>query len=337
MERRFVLEFERPIYELSDQLDALVDRARASAVDLTDEIEALKRKIEALRGETYANLSEWERIQIARHPLRPYALDYIGRIFTEFQELHGDRLYADDRSMVCGIANLDGAPVAIIGQQKGRSVKENIERNFGMQNPEGYRKALRLMKLAERFGMAIVTIVDTAGAFPGIESEERHVAEAIAVNLREMMLIGSPIVSVFIGEGGSGGALGIAVADRVLILENAYYSVISPEGCAAILWNDRSKSAEAAKALRLSTKKLTEFHIVDEVLVEPIGGAHNDCDGMASCIKSAILRHLKDLLKLQRSELLDGRYKRFRKLGVFGPMVEISPIGMAERAGKCDR
>ncbi|MDR1432976.1 MAG: acetyl-CoA carboxylase carboxyltransferase subunit alpha [Puniceicoccales bacterium] len=317
MDQKFVFDFEKPIHDLSVQLKALEERASASDVDFSAEIESLKTKIVETRKKVYANLTEWQRVQLSRHPLRPYSSDYIGRIFANFQELHGDRLYADDQSMVCGIGEFGGIAAMIISQQKGRTTKENIARNFGMQNPEGYRKALRLMRLAEKFSMPIVTFVDTPGAFPGVESEERHVAEAIAVNLREMMLIGSPIISVFIGEGGSGGALGIAVSDRVLILENAYYSVISPEGCAAILWNDRAKAPEAAKALRLSPQKLLEFDVADEVICEPLGGAHNDYDFTASAVEAAIAKNLKSLMGLRRETLLDLRYKRFRKFGIF--------------------
>lgn len=317
MNQKFALDFEKPILELSKQLSVLKERAEESHVDFSDEIESLSYKLEETKKQTYSNLTEWQRVQIARHPLRPYSLDYITRIFSEFQELHGDKLYADDQAMVCGIARLNNMPVAIISQQKGRDIKENLERNFGMQSPEGYRKAMRIMRLAERFNIPIITIVDTAGAFPGIESEERHVAEAIAANLRDMMLIKSPIISVVIGEGGSGGALGIAVSDRILILENAYYSVISPEGCAAILWNDRAKAPEAAKALRLSSEKLLEFGVVEEILPEPLGGAHNDYDATAATIKTGILKHLKELNKYTTDQVLENRYKRFRKLGIF--------------------
>ena len=317
MAQKVVLDFEKPIYELTAQLDLLVEQAEASDVDFSQEIDSLREKIDKTKKKIYSNLNEWQRVQLARHPQRPYSLDYFHRIFSDFQELHGDRLFLDDESMVCGIGMLNNVPVMLIGQQKGRSVQENIRRNFGMQNPEGYRKALRLMRLASKFNMPIITFVDTPGAFPGIESEERHVAEAIAVNLREMMLIDVPIISIFIGEGGSGGALGIAVADRVLILENAYYSVISPEGCAAILWKDRAKAPDAAKSLKLSPKLLVEHGVADEVIPEPLGGAHNDYDAVAHSVKQAIEKHLARLTKLKKDELLDMRYKRFRKLGIF--------------------
>lgn len=317
MEPKFVLEFEKPIAELDKQLDILRERMQSSNVNLELEITNLKQRVAEEKAHIFSNLTPWQRVQIARHPQRPYSLDYITRIFSHFQELHGDRLFADDHSMVCGMAILDHTPVMIIAQQKGRSTKENIYRNFGMQNPEGYRKALRVMRLASRFHMPIITFVDTPGAFPGVESEERHVAEAIAVNLREMMLLETPIISIFIGEGGSGGALGIAVADRVLVLENAYYSVISPEGCAAILWKDRARAADAANSLQLSATKLVEFGIADEVIPEPMGGAHTQYDLMADTIKSALLRHLNEL-KVPVPTLLENRYQRFRKLGIFG-------------------
>ena len=317
MEPKFVLEFEKPIAELDKQLDILRERMQSSNVNLEREITNLKQRVAEEKAHIFSNLTPWQRVQIARHPQRPYSLDYITRIFSHFQELHGDRLFADDHSMVCGMATLDHTPVMIIAQQKGRSTKENIYRNFGMQNPEGYRKALRVMRLASRFHMPIITFVDTPGAFPGVESEERHVAEAIAVNLREMMLLETPIISIFIGEGGSGGALGIAVADRVLVLENAYYSVISPEGCAAILWKDRSRASDAANSLQLSSTKLVEFGIADEVIPEPMGGAHTQYDLTADTIKSALLRHLNEL-KVPIPTLLENRYQRFRKLGIFG-------------------
>ncbi|MDR1413374.1 MAG: acetyl-CoA carboxylase carboxyltransferase subunit alpha [Puniceicoccales bacterium] len=326
MDQKFVLNFEKPIYNLSSQLEILKERASISDVDFSQEIVSLQKKIDATKKKVYANLTDWERVQLARHPLRPYASDYISRIFTGFQELHGDRLYADDQAMVCGIAELDGKAVMIISQQKGRTVKENVMRNFGMQNPEGYRKALRLMKLAERFGLPIVTFIDTPGAFPGVESEERHVAEAIAVNLRDMTSIRSPIISIVIGEGGSGGALGIAVADRILILENAYYSVISPEGCAAILWGNKSKAPEAAKSLRLSPQNLIKFGVADEIIYEPLGGAHNDYDFTANSIKTAISKNLEGLLKFSRESLPASRYEKFRKLGICGTKNEVLPV-----------
>ena len=317
MDQKFAVDFEKSIEELTQQLQMLNENAKTSGIDFSNEICAIELKIKETKEKLSTDISEWENVQIARHPMRPYSMDYISRIFSNFQELHGDRLYSDDQSMVCGIADIDDMPVVIISQQKGRSIKENIARNFGMQYPEGYRKALRLMKLAEKFCMPIITFVDTSGAFPGIESEERHVAEAIAMNLRDMMAIKSPIISVLIGEGGSGGAIGIAVADKVMILENAYYSVISPEGCAAIIWKDKSKAPCAAKMLKISTKKLLEFGIVDEVINEPSGGAHTDYDTVAHSVKDGILRNLNLLRKTKTDVLLKNRYSRYRKLGVF--------------------
>ena len=317
MDQKFIVDFEKSIEELTQQLQILNENAKTSGIDFSNEICAIELKIKETKEKLSTDISEWENVQIARHPMRPYSMDYISRIFSNFQELHGDRLYSDDQSMVCGIADIDDIPVVIISQQKGRSIKENIARNFGMQYPEGYRKALRLMKLAEKFCMPIITFVDTSGAFPGIESEERHVAEAIAMNLRDMMAIKSPIISVLIGEGGSGGAIGIAVADKVMILENAYYSVISPEGCAAIIWKDKSKAPCAAKMLKISTKKLLEFGIVDEVINEPSGGAHTDYDTVAHSVKDGILRNLNLLKKTKIDVLLKNRYNRYRKLGVF--------------------
>ena len=316
MDQKFIVDFEKSIEELTQQLQMLNKNAKTSGIDFSNEICAIELKIKETKEKLSADISEWENVQIARHPMRPYSMDYISRIFSNFQELHGDRLYSDDQSMVCGIADIDDIPVVIISQQKGRSIKENIARNFGMQYPEGYRKALRLMKLAEKFCMPIITFVDTSGAFPGIESEERHVAEAIAMNLRDMMAIKSPIISVLIGEGGSGGAIGIAVADKIMILENAYYSVISPEGCAAIIWKDKSKAPCAAKMLKISTKKLLEFGIVDEVINEPSGGAHTDYDTVAHSVKDGILRNLNLLKKTKTDVLLKNRYNRYRKLGI---------------------
>ena len=316
MDQKFIVDFEKSIEELTQQLQILNENAKTSGMDFSNEICAIELKIKETKEKLSADISEWKNVQIARHPMRPYSMDYISRIFSNFQELHGDRLYSDDQSMVCGIADIDDMPVVIISQQKGRSIKENIARNFGMQYPEGYRKALRLMKLAEKFCMPIITFVDTSGAFPGIESEERHVAEAIAMNLRDMMAIKSPIISVLIGEGGSGGAIGIAVADKVMILENAYYSVISPEGCAAIIWKDKSKAPCAAKMLKISTKKLLEFGIVDEVINEPSGGAHTDYDTVAHSVKDRILRNLNLLMKTKTDVLLKNRYNRYRKLGI---------------------
>jgi acetyl-CoA carboxylase carboxyl transferase subunit alpha len=278
------------------------------------------------------NLTAWQRVQLARHPKRPYTLDYINLAFTDFHELHGDRLFAEDRAMVGGFARLGEHRVVIIGTQKGRDTKENILRNFGSAHPEGYRKALRLMRLANKFGLPIITLIDTAGAYPGIAAEERHIAEAIAVNLREMTLLEVPIIAAVIGEGGSGGALGIGVADRVLILENAYYSVISPEGCAAILWKDRANAAKAAAALKITAKDLLKFKLVDEIISEPLGGAHTDVAGTAVNLKTHLLRHLEEILALPISERLKKRYEKFRGHGRFIEKIEPSENGVVPQA-----
>jgi acetyl-CoA carboxylase carboxyl transferase subunit alpha len=319
---RYILEFEKPLRELQKDLDELVESSQSAKIDVSCEISVLEQKIASEERNIFANLSTWQRILIARHPDRPYSLDYIRNIFSDFHELHGDRLFSDDRAIIGGFAMLNGEAVLVIGQQKGRSLNENIECNFGCPYPEGYRKAIRLMKLAEKFSLPIITFVDTAGAYPGIGSEERHVAEAIAVNLREMGQLRTPILSVVIGEGGSGGALGIAVSDRVLILENAYYSVISPEGCAAILWKDRKFAPEAAESLQLAPKNLLKWGIVEEIIPEPLGGAHRDPSITLLSTKAAILRHLKVLQKLSLKQLLDKRYARFRGIGIFSEGVQ---------------
>jgi acetyl-CoA carboxylase carboxyl transferase subunit alpha len=313
----YVLEFEKPLRDLAKHLDDLQQRSIETDEDHAKEIRAAERKLEALQQEIYSNLTSWQRVQIARHPKRPYALDYIGAVFENFQELHGDRQYSDDRALIGGPAFLDGESVMLVAQQKGRDTKEKIQRNFGMPQPEGYRKALRLMRLADKFRIPVVTLIDTPGAFPGVDSEERHVSEAIAVNLREMAMLGVPSISVVIGEGGSGGALGIGVTDRVLILENSYYSVISPEGCAAILWKDGSAAPQAAEALKLSAANLEKFGVVDEVIPEPLGGAHNDPEQTAAAIKHALRLHLEDLKKLTPERLRNERYQRFRHLGPY--------------------
>jgi len=312
------LDFEKPITELEERLQDLRDRADGHDLEVGPEIKKIEQKISSLRREIYENLTAWQRVQIARHTARPFALDYLGKCFTDFAELHGDRLFGDDASMPCGLAKIDGRPVAVVTNQKGRDTKENILRNFGSAHPEGYRKALRVMRLAEKFGLPIVALIDTPGAFPGIGAEERHIAESIAVNLREMMLLETPIVAVIIGEGGSGGALGIGVADKVLIMENAYYSVISPEGCAAILWKHRSHAPEAAEALKLTANDLKELGLVDGVVAEPQGGAHHDAAAAAELLKKSIVQSLDALAKEPKAKLLDARYEKFRRMGVFG-------------------
>ena len=313
------LDFEQPIIELQSKLDALTRTTQTSGVevDFEGEAEQIREKIEETRKAIYSKLTPWQRIQLARHPRRPYTLDYIETTFDEFSELHGDRLYSDDRAVVSGFAKLGEERVMVMGTQKGRDTKENVLRNFGCAHPEGYRKALRLMKLANKFGLPIITIIDTAGAFPGIGAEERHIAEAIAVNLKEMMTLEVPIIAVVIGEGGSGGALGIGVADRVLILENAYYSVISPEGCAAILWKDRAAAPDAAEALKITPDHLKKFGLVDEIIPEPLGGAHNDPAQTAETLKAQLLNHLKALKKTPLKKLQVERYEKFRAHGQF--------------------
>ena len=313
------LDFEKPIFELESKLEELKTHPEEHAMDVNFEAEilAIEEKIAETRKQIFSNLNAWQRVQMARHPKRPFTLDYIRNAFTDFNELHGDRLFSEDRAMVGGFARIDGQRVVVIGTQKGRDTKENILRNFGSAHPEGYRKAMRLMRLADKFGLPIIALIDTAGAYPGVASEERHIAEAIAVNLREMMLLSVPVIAIVIGEGGSGGALGIGVADRVLILENAYYSVISPEGCAAILWKDRKASAQAAEALKITAKDLLELKLVDEIIPEPLGGAHNDPVATAANFKEVLLKHLAELQALPVAERLKQRYAKFRSHGHF--------------------
>ncbi len=326
---KYQLDFEKPILELQRKLEELRRHPEANSMDISldDEIRRIEKKIEETRKHVYSELTPWQRVQLARHPKRPFALDYIRAILTDFHELHGDRLYADDRAIVGGFARLGDRKLMVIGTQKGRDTKENILRNFGSAHPEGYRKALRLMRLASKFGLPIVTLIDTAGAYPGIGAEERHIAEAIAVNLREMMLLDVPIIAAVIGEGGSGGALGIGVADRVLILENAYYSVISPEGCAAILWKDRAAAARAADALKITARDLLSLGLVDEIVHEPIGGAQNDPETMAATLKLHLIRHIDELSPLPAEERLRLRYAKFRS---FGRFLENTPAPAAE-------
>ena len=311
------LEFEKPIVNLETQLAELRDRAADSDIDMQSEMKRIEDKLTKTKTEIYRNLSPWQRVQIARHVQRPFMLDYVEHSFDDFLEIHGDRHIGDDEAMPCGFARIEGRKVIVIGHQKGRDTKENLRRNFGSAHPEGYRKALRLMRMAEKFKLPIVTLIDTPGAYPGIGAEERNIAEAIAFNLREMMMLTVPIVAVVIGEGGSGGALGIGVADRVLMMENAYYSVISPEGCAAILWKDRKYATEAATALKLSAADLKAIDIIDEVIPEPRGGAHHDHVGSANNLKKTVLRHLTELENVADSDLLDQRYAKYRKFGEF--------------------
>ena len=315
--KKHSLEFEKPLLDLEKQLEEIVKSSHDSDLDFSTEIKAIEKKIEQTKRHVYSDLTPWQKVQLSRHPNRPYSLDYIEKIFTDFDELHGDRSFKDDLAIVGGVARFEGASVMVIAQQKGRNTEDNLKRNFGCPNPEGYRKALRLMNLANKFGLPIISIVDTPGAFPGIGAEERHVAEAIAVNLREMASLKVPIVALVIGEGGSGGALGVAVANKVLILENAYYSVISPEGCAAILWKDRAFSSNAAEALKLDASELLKLGIVDEVIPEPIGGAHRNWDLTSLSISKSIASNLSELSVLSATKLVDQRYDKFRKMGEF--------------------
>src|SRR5436305_6496838 len=311
------LDFERPIFELERRLEDLKDHSDKHDVNLNPAIRELESKLREKRRQIYGNLSAWQRVQIARHTQRPFALDYIERCFTNWVELHGDRRFADDRAMPCGVAMFGRQRCIVITHQKGRNTKQNVMRNFGCAHPEGYRKALRLMRLGEKFGMPVISLIDTPGAFPGIGSEERHISEAIAVNLREMMRLRVPIVAAVIGEGGSGGALGIGVADHVLILENAYYSVISPEACSAILWRDRRHAAEAAEALKLTAQDLLKLEVVDQIISEPVGGGHRDYDSVAVTLGAALRRALEEISKIPADELLEKRYRKFRRLGIF--------------------
>ncbi|MDP0490919.1 MAG: acetyl-CoA carboxylase carboxyltransferase subunit alpha [Verrucomicrobiota bacterium JB023] len=311
------LEFEKPIQELEEELSALEKKARDQDLDLSGEMSALRAKLEETRKRIYADLTPWQRVQIARHTNRPFLIDYLSKTFDEFCELHGDRVVGDDRAMPGGFARIGEHRCVVIGHQKGRDTKENLARNFGSAHPEGYRKALRLMQMGDRFGLPIVALIDTPGAFPGIGAEERNIAESIARNLREMMALRVPVVAVVLGEGGSGGALGIGIANRVLMMENAYYSVISPEGCAAILWKHRSHAPEAAEAMKLSAPDLKELDLIDGVVKEPEGGAHHDHDASAEGLRTALVAQLDELSKMSGDELRDDRYRKFRNFGVW--------------------
>jgi acetyl-CoA carboxylase carboxyl transferase subunit alpha len=313
----FLLDFEKPVVELEKKILSLKVSAEHSKIDFSSEIAELEEKKEKLKKEIYGSLTSWQKVMLARHPSRPYTLDYVKIICENFVELHGDRAFGDDPALVCGLATIDNKPVVVIGHQKGRTIQENIDRNFGMAHPEGYRKALRLMKMAEKFNRPIITFIDTAGAYPGIAAEERGQAEAIARNLREMSYLEVPVVSIVIGEGGSGGAIGIGVANKIAMLENAYYSVISPEGCAAILFRDASKSKEATEALKVTAKDLLKNGVIDEIIKEPVGGAHMDAVETAMNIKRFINKSLAALSKMSKQELADDRYDKFRKMGVF--------------------
>ena len=327
------LEFEKPIVELRKKLLELQELSDNNQLDLSTEINSLTERMNQTMKEVYSKLTPWQRVQLARHPERPYTLDYIGQLFTNFIELSGDRRFRDDKAIVGGFAKFLGKqPVMVIGTQKGRDMKSNVYRNFGWPSPEGYRKAMRLMQLADRADVPIITFVDTPGAFPGISSEERHIAEAIAVNLRDMFALRVPVISVIIGEGGSGGAIGIGVGNRILIMENAYYSVITPEGCAAILWKDRKFAPQAADALQLTAEKLLELGIADGIIPEPFGGAQRDHEAAAKLVGEAIAKQLSELRKLSGSKLKEQRYEKFRAMGTFAdavqaPACEDAPAG----------
>jgi acetyl-CoA carboxylase carboxyl transferase subunit alpha len=311
------LDFEQPIAELEAKIDALKFVGDDSEVNIGEEVDRLKKKSESLTRNIFSSLSSWQIVQLARHPHRPDTLYYIERCFTGFQELHGDRMFADDHSLVCGLARLEGQPVLVIGHQKGRDTKERVWRNYGMARPEGYRKALRLMRLAEKFGLPVITLIDTKGAYPGVGAEERGQAEAIARNLFAMAGLKVPIVSVVIGEGGSGGALAIGLADRMLMLEYSIYSVISPEGCASILWKTAEKAETAAEAMGLTADRLEKLGLIDEVISEPLGGAHRDPVAMSEALKNALLQSLVDLQRFSPEELVAARGRKLNGYGAF--------------------
>ena len=310
-----IFDFEKPIYDLEQKIEEF--RAMEQSMDMREEIQMLQQKLTDLKKKIYGNLSAWQSVQISRHPNRPYFLDYISGFGANFTELHGDRRFADDKALCAGLAQWNGQYVMMIGHQKGRELKERQMRNFGCAHPEGYRKALRIMKLAEKMNIPIICMIDTPGAYPGIGAEERGQAEAIAVNLEEMMLINVPIIVIVIGEGGSGGALGVGVGDRVLMLENAYYSVISPEGCASILWRDKAKTPQAAEALRLTSRELQKLGIIDRIVPEPLGGAHKNTEMMIQKTSDILWEELLQIKNCDRQSLLKMRYERFRKIGVF--------------------
>ncbi|SNB46043.1 acetyl-CoA carboxylase carboxyltransferase subunit alpha [Geobacter sp. DSM 9736] len=316
MGNQYYMDFEKPLVELDKKIEELRSLS-TDTIDLSKEVGKLEKRAEEMRHRIFANLTRWQTAQVARHVNRPFTLDYLNLIFTEFVELHGDRNFGDDHAIVGGLARLDGEPVMVIGHQKGRDTKEKVFRNFGMPNPEGYRKALRLMEMAQRFKLPIITFVDTPGAFPGIGAEERGQAEAIARNLREMACLTVPIIVVITGEGGSGGALAIAVGDRILMLEHSVYAVISPEGCAAILWSDGTKGEQAAEALKLTASDIKELGVIDEIVKEPMGGAHRDHKAMAEALHEALARNLKELKNLPADRLVEERYEKFRKMSRF--------------------
>jgi acetyl-CoA carboxylase carboxyl transferase subunit alpha len=317
MANSYTLDFEKPLLELERQIDELKRVGDEREIDVAEELTTLQAKLESLREELYRNLTPMQRVSVARHPRRPYTLDYLGSIFTVFVEMHGDRLYRDDLAIVGGWARLAGATVMVIGHQKGRDTRENIRRNFGMPHPEGYRKALRLMQLAARFHAPVITLIDTPGAYPGLGAEERGQSEALATSILEMAMLQTPVVAVVIGEGGSGGALALGVADRVLMFENSVYSVISPEGCAAILWKDASQRERAAEALRLTPNDLLQFKVIDEIIPEPLGGAHQDPDAAGEALRDCLIRHVTELRKTRPEKLVRRRAEKYAGMGVY--------------------
>lgn len=312
---KFALEFEKPVIELEKKITEMKEYASSTGVDLGDDIKRLEKKAEQLRKEIYSNLDRWQHVQLARHPQRPYTMDYIERICSYFEEFHGDRYFADDKAIITGIGMIENRSCIIVGHQKGRDTKSNLYRNFGMPNPEGYRKANRLMKLGVHFNKPIISLIDTPGAYPGIGAEERGQAEAIARNLFEMSRYPVPIIIIVIGEGASGGALGIGVGDRVMMMENSWYSVISPEGCAAILWRDAAKAPQAAEAMKVTANDLLELNVIDKIIPEPEGGAHRDPDKAAAILKKEILQTLSELSELPVDNLLQMRLEKFSKMG----------------------
>ena len=317
MATAYTLEFEKPLQELERQIEDLKRIGSERQIDVDGELRSLQNRLESLREEIYRNLTPIQRVTVARHPRRPYTLDYLSTIFTDFIELHGDRLYRDDPAIVGGWARLDGVSVMVIGHQKGRDTKENLKRNFGMAHPEGYRKALRLMHLAAKFEAPVITLIDTPGAYPGLGAEERGQSEALARNIVEMASLPTPCIAVVIGEGGSGGALALGVADRILMLENSVYSVISPEGCAAILWKDAAQRERAADALKLTAEDLIQFKVIDEIIPEPVGGAHLDPDATGEALRAALIRHLTELRKIKPDRLVRRRADKFAGMGSF--------------------
>lgn len=312
-----ILDFEKPIYELEAKIEELKNFGSEKNITLTPELAKLQKKLDQMKSDVYSKLTTWQRIQIARHPDRPYTMDYIRHMSDDFVELHGDRLFFDDLAMIAGFATIDGERVLILGHQKGRDTNESVKRHFGCAHPEGYRKAMRLMKLADKFRLPVVILIDTPGAYPGVGAEERGQAQAIAQNLCDMSQLTVPVIATIIGEGGSGGALGVGVADKVCILQHAYYSVISPEGCASILWRNSVKAPEAAEALKITGEHLLEFGIVDEVIEEPLGGAHHDPVFVADRLKEVVLKYIKELSVLTADELRESRYAKYRKIGEF--------------------